>query len=430
MENEDSDSDMIDLSALYSKRMEEAFEDLGIGMEGGPAAEGGMPIQEDVYQGMQGPQGPQNDPFMQNMQAGPVQPVNDGNSMQDGQEGMYAYQDGDMQSYGSGEQYYPFGDNADGVYMNGTEQMFMDMGNLYSEDMYEDDSAAYAQLYNSVNNYDVNGATQEMPINEVLAYRNAFTNEYISRELSKESSDGEGQKAEGAAGKKGKKAKRKSFFSGLFGKKSPDTEEDQGLQGTDVLVRVPELLHVVVVVPSAGRSAAGAIRNQPLLLRVHLVDQRAEGLFVKADIGDGGEQSLDEELVGALRRMGVAVRGAGKADQRAGQFILQRCNVCSFPADAGFPLAAGAACGLFTLEAKHFVFRVGHLLKLLLWRSPGSCHTPPMRPHGTLPVLLRRLQRQRPRRSSKRPPDRFPRTDRSRCSRHLLHTSRVSSSFT
>lgn len=225
MENEDSDSDMIDLSALYSKRMEEAFEDLGIGMEGGPAAEGGMPIQEDVYQGMQGPQ---NDPFMQNMQAGPVQPVNDGNSMQDGQEGMYAYQDGDMQSYGSGEQYYPFGDNADGVYMNGTEQMFMDMGNLYSEDMYEDDSAAYAQLYNSVNNYDVNGATQEMPINEVLAYRNAFTNEYISRELSKESSDGEGQKAEGAAGKKGKKAKRKSFFSGLFGKKSPDTEEDQG----------------------------------------------------------------------------------------------------------------------------------------------------------------------------------------------------------
>ena len=214
------------------------------------------------------------------------------------------------------------------------------------------------------------------------------------------------------------------------GRHAADTEEDQGLQGTDVLVRVPELLHVVVVVPSAGRSAAGAIRNQPLLLRVHLVDQRAEGLFVKADIGDGGEQSLDEELVGALRRMGVAVRGAGKADQRAGQFILQRCNVRSFPADAGFPLAAGAACGLFTLEAKHFVFRVGHLLKLLLWRSPGSCHTPPMRPHGTLPVLLRRLQRQRPRRSSKRPPDRFPRTDRSRCSRHLLHTSRVSSSFT
>ena len=157
MENENGDSDMIDLNALYSKRMEEAFEDLGIGMqEPSAAAEEGEPLPEVMYQ------------------AGP--------------EDIYAYQDGNMQFYGPEEQYYAPGDYPQGVYMNETEQMFMDMGNLYSEDMYEDDSDAYAQLYNSVNNYDVNGATQEMPINEVLAYRNAFTNEYINEELSGESS--------------------------------------------------------------------------------------------------------------------------------------------------------------------------------------------------------------------------------------------------
>ena len=202
MENENGDSDMIDLNALYSKRMEEAFEDLGIGMQETPAAaEEGEPLPEVMYQ------------------AGP--------------EDIYAYQDGNMQFYGPEEQYYAPGDYPQGVYMNETEQMFMDMGNLYSEDMYEDDSDAYAQLYNSVNNYDVNGATQEMPINEVLAYRNAFTNEYINEELSGESSGDGAQKAD-APGKKGKKAKRKSFFSGLFGKRSTDDVEDQDSpQGQD-----------------------------------------------------------------------------------------------------------------------------------------------------------------------------------------------------
>ena len=195
MENENGDSDMIDLNALYSKRMEEAFEDLGIGMQETPAAvEEGEPLPEVMYQ------------------AGP--------------EDIYAYQDGNMQFYGPEEEYYAPGDYPQGVYMNETEQMFMDMGNLYSEDMYEDDSDAYAQLYNSVNNYDVNGATQEMPINEVLAYRNAFTNEYINEELSGESLGDGAQKAD-APGKKGKKAKRKSFFSGLFGKRSTDDVEDQ-----------------------------------------------------------------------------------------------------------------------------------------------------------------------------------------------------------
>ena len=40
-----------------------------------------------------------------------------------------------------------------------------------------------------------------------------------------------------------------------IGGNAPDAEEDQRFQGTDILLRFPELLHIVVVVPPAGGSA-------------------------------------------------------------------------------------------------------------------------------------------------------------------------------
>ena len=183
---EDADSDMIDLSALYSKRLEEAVEELGVSIT-------------DTMKESEGQQ---------------AEIVTEPDAPQ-----LYGYQDiQNMEEPFAGD-YYGTPEYPNGAYMNG--QYFMPDGQY--PDMYEDDSAAYAELYNAVNNYDVNGTTQEMPINEVLAYRNAFTNEYMKEELGK--TDASQDETENV-GKKEKKPKKKSFFSGLFGKRNEEPEEE------------------------------------------------------------------------------------------------------------------------------------------------------------------------------------------------------------
>lgn len=177
----DADSDMIDLSALFSKRLEEATEELMIDDSAG---------QEYIYPEIQ-----TEDPMLY----------------------------GGQEEYYPQEQYpYPF----EGYDPN---MGFPGVPPLPEGYVFEDDSQAYAELYNSVNNYDVNGTTQEMPVNEVLAYRNAFTNEFIRDEL-----EGNGDSGQQAADsdKKEKKAKKKSFFSGWFGKSGKDEAEADGSQGT------------------------------------------------------------------------------------------------------------------------------------------------------------------------------------------------------
>ncbi len=198
-----ADSDMVDLSALYSKRLEEAVEELGVSIsdDGQPKGEAGGHAALSI----EGETGYEN--------------------------GYYGFMPDEESAlgYGMGQGYYPEEGYINPFY-NEAGQMFMNSGSqMYGPDMYEDDSAAYAELYNSVNNYDVNGATQEMPVNEVLAYRNAFTNEYIKEELSKVENKEQENKKE-------KKPKKKSFFSGLFGKKNGATEEEEDREtngGTD-----------------------------------------------------------------------------------------------------------------------------------------------------------------------------------------------------
>ncbi|MBQ7563107.1 MAG: TetR/AcrR family transcriptional regulator [Lachnospiraceae bacterium] len=183
----DADSDMVDLSALFSKRLEEATEEL---MTGTSAEYTEMPVpgeQEYYY------------PELQPEDAGYEE-----------QAGFYGQ---DLYGYPQ-EGYDP-------------NMGFPGIPPLPEGYVFEDDSQAYVELYNSVNNYDINGATQEMPVNEVLAYRNAFTNEYIREELQK---NGEADQAaiEPEPERKEKKPKKKSFFAGLFGKgnKENGSEED------------------------------------------------------------------------------------------------------------------------------------------------------------------------------------------------------------
>ncbi|MCR4922424.1 MAG: TetR family transcriptional regulator [Lachnospiraceae bacterium] len=101
-----------------------------------------------------------------------------------------------------------------------------------------EDMAALAELYNNVNydyasndlngnpggfyvepEYDLNGNTNEMPVNEVLAYRNAFTDQYMREEIAKiKAAKEEGNEAlDQKDTEKEEKPKKKSFFGGLFG---------------------------------------------------------------------------------------------------------------------------------------------------------------------------------------------------------------------
>ena len=57
-----------------------------------------------------------------------------------------------------------------------------------------------------------------------------------------------------------------------IGSHTTDAEEDQRLQGTDILIRVPDFRHVIIVVSAARRTASRAVRHDLFLLRMNLVD--------------------------------------------------------------------------------------------------------------------------------------------------------------
>ena len=80
-----------------------------------------------------------------------------------------------------------------------------------------------------------------------------------------------------------------------IGRHAAHAKEDQGFETADILLRAPELLHIVIVGSAAGGSTDGAVRNESRLFSMHPVDQSADGFFIKIHIGNGGEQSLDHQ---------------------------------------------------------------------------------------------------------------------------------------
>ena len=98
-------------------------------------------------------------------------------------------------------------------------------------------------------------------------------------------------------------------------------EENERLEAADVLLRGPELSHVVVVVVPAGILAAAAVRDQTACF---FVDAAGEGFDVfgaEIDVGERGKQGADHQMPGVLRGLGVRCR-ARQTDQRACQQIL------------------------------------------------------------------------------------------------------------
>ena len=128
----------------------------------------------------------------------------------------------------------------------------------------------------------------------------------------------------------------------VVGRHAAQAEQDKAFQAAHVLVRlVPELLHVVV---KANAGAGG----------VDVFGELIDGLRVKIDIGDGGEQPLHQQQ-GLLRGRGapLADQLCGVGDQRTGQPILCGSGFGGFTAYPGAPGAGGAVRGLLTLKAKH-----------------------------------------------------------------------------
>ena len=139
-----------------------------------------------------------------------------------------------------------------------------------------------------------------------------------------------------------------------IGRHPADPEQDQGFQATDIFIGVPETGHVIVVVSAAGRRAGRAGGNQRLFFRMYLVDQRLNRGLIEVHVGDGGEQTFDEQLVCVFGRLRITFRRSCKTDQCAGQLILQSSNIRLFAANtcaAGTAFASGC---LLTLETKHF----------------------------------------------------------------------------
>ena len=144
-----------------------------------------------------------------------------------------------------------------------------------------------------------------------------------------------------------------------IGRHAPDAEEDQGLEGPNVLLGVPQGFHIIVIIVAAGRGAQGAVRNDPVFLRPDLPDQGLDGVIFKVYIGDAGKQGLLHQDMGVLgQQVHIIFRRPGQAHQSAGQFVLQCCRFGGLSAGTGGTGAAGTVGGLLTLEAKHIVHRV------------------------------------------------------------------------
>lgn len=101
-----------------------------------------------------------------------------------------------------------------------------------------------------------------------------------------------------------------------------DAEENEGLEASDVLLRRPELLHVVVAVVPAGILTAAAIRDKAGGFRVNLVREARDVFGAEIDVCERCKKGACHEMPGVFRHLLVSGRCPGKTDERAGECIL------------------------------------------------------------------------------------------------------------
>ena len=140
-----------------------------------------------------------------------------------------------------------------------------------------------------------------------------------------------------------------------IGGHSPDSKQDQRLQRTNVLVGIPQLIHIIIIVPAAVRLTGSTFWNQSGFLRFHFFNEGRDRFAVEAYIRNCGEETLYYQSVCRLVDGGlISFRGPCKADERTGEPILQFRCLSFLAAYAGMACAGRAACCLFTLKTKHF----------------------------------------------------------------------------
>ena len=108
-----------------------------------------------------------------------------------------------------------------------------------------------------------------------------------------------------------------------IGGNTADAEQDQGFEGTDILVSIPELLHIIVIVATAGGCALVALRHQLPLLNIHSIHNGQKRIVIEVHIGQGSKQSFHDDSGSRITdNMLVALSSTGQTDQRTSQLVL------------------------------------------------------------------------------------------------------------
>ena len=150
-----------------------------------------------------------------------------------------------------------------------------------------------------------------------------------------------------------------------IGSYTADTEEDQGLQAADILISLPELVHIIFVVSAAGGGTAVAPGYQLLFLLLYSANQFEDGIIVKTNIGQRGEQAFhDHPSGGRAHNILVTLGRSGKANEGTSKLILQLGSIRLLTADACRSSTTGAAYSLLTLKTKHNRFSLFYDLSI------------------------------------------------------------------
>ena len=130
-----------------------------------------------------------------------------------------------------------------------------------------------------------------------------------------------------------------------------EAEQDQRFQRPHVLPCPPKLGHIII------RKVGGADGG---FLFLYVVFDLQDRLVIEVHVGDGGKQSFQHQLVGAVGGC-PRLHRLRKADQRADDFILIVGGISLFAAHPGLTIAPGIVRRLLALETKHLLHVVAPL---------------------------------------------------------------------
>ena len=95
---------------------------------------------------------------------------------------------------------------------------------------------------------------------------------------------------------------------------------------------------------------------------MYLIDQSLDSGFIEVYVGNSRKQAFDQQFIGIISRLSVAICRTGKADQSTCQLILKTCNICLFAANTSSAGTAFASGCLLTLKTKHLSIHLHFLL--------------------------------------------------------------------